>query len=110
MARLASDQDTPPSGDGAARAGLTPAAIRVARERRGWYQQQLANAIGVSARTVGNWERGETVTPRWTARPRDALGLTDDQPDAANPLARISDAALLAELLRRAVARGDGVG
>jgi transcriptional regulator with XRE-family HTH domain len=36
--------------------------IRAGRERRQWTQEQLAEAVGVkSLRTIGSWERGETV-------------------------------------------------
>jgi transcriptional regulator with XRE-family HTH domain len=35
--------------------------IRAGRERRQWTQQQLAEAVGSSVRTVGGWERGETI-------------------------------------------------
>ena len=35
--------------------------IRDEREARGWTQEQLAQRVGVGARTIGNWERGETV-------------------------------------------------
>jgi transcriptional regulator with XRE-family HTH domain len=35
--------------------------IRAERERRQWTQQQLAEKAGVAVRTVGGWERGETV-------------------------------------------------
>lgn len=48
--------------------------IRRARERKGWTQQQLAVAVGVGARTVGGWERGETVPLNRMARLEDVLG------------------------------------
>lgn len=34
--------------------------LRKAREAAGFDQEHLAEVIGVSARTVGNWERGAT--------------------------------------------------
>lgn len=40
---------------------MNGAEIRAARERRGWTQAELASAVGVGSRTVGAWERGETV-------------------------------------------------
>ena len=66
--------------------------IKRARERHGWSQQQLADAVGKGVRSVGRWERGETV-------PKSAIGalehvLGEDftsngtrlvQPDMADP-------------------------
>ncbi len=80
------------------------AQIRAARERRGWTQQRLAKELGVGFRTVGNWERGETV-------PRNRMGMLQNlfgdeiDPDAPDPLREASDLALLAELTRRAIDR-----
>jgi transcriptional regulator with XRE-family HTH domain len=75
--------------------------IRTARERRGWTQAQLATAVGVGQRTIGNWERGETVPKNRAGMLADVLGLND----TTNPLAELSDLELLGELTRRAVAR-----
>lgn len=47
---------------------MTGDEIRAAREARGWTQQQLADAVEVGSRTIGNWERGETV-------PKNRLGM-----------------------------------
>lgn len=44
--------------------------IRRARERRRWKQTDLAEALGVSVRTVGSWERGEVI-------PRSSLGALE---------------------------------
>lgn len=44
--------------------------IRRARERKRWSQQRLATEIGVGARSVGRWERGE-------AMPRSAIGALE---------------------------------
>jgi transcriptional regulator with XRE-family HTH domain len=41
--------------------------IRDLREAAGLTQQELGAKVGVSLRTIGNWERGETV-------PRNKLG------------------------------------
>lgn len=35
-------------------------AIRDARERKQWTQEQLAKAVGTTRRTVDNWENGRT--------------------------------------------------
>ena len=75
--------------------------IKRLREAKGWTQAQLAERVGVGKRTVGNWERGETV-------PKNRLGmlreLFSDQGDD-DPIRAASDSVLLAELLRRAAAR-----
>jgi transcriptional regulator with XRE-family HTH domain len=73
--------------------------IRTARERAGFTQQQLGTMLGVSMRTVGNWERGASV-------PRNKLGaikhLLDGQAGTDAPALRdASDAELLAEIARR---------
>jgi DNA-binding transcriptional regulator YiaG len=70
--------------------------IREARERMGMTQEQLAQQIGVHLRTVGNWERGQTVPKNRMARLRRVLGE-----DGGNPLAEATDAELLAEVARR---------
>jgi transcriptional regulator with XRE-family HTH domain len=44
--------------------------IKRARERKRWSQQQLAAALGVGARSVGRWERGE-------AEPRNSIGALE---------------------------------
>lgn len=49
--------------------------LRDARERAGLTQQQVANEIGVSLRTVGNWERGETVPQNRLAKLEDLLSV-----------------------------------
>jgi transcriptional regulator with XRE-family HTH domain len=52
--------------------------IRIARERKGMSQVELANAIGVSQTAIGHWERG-VFTPRGRnlRALTDALGLSD---------------------------------
>ena len=37
---------------------MTPKQIRKARQRKGWTQQALADALGVSIRTIKHWEAG----------------------------------------------------
>lgn len=81
--------------------------IRAARESRGLTQEQLAHVLGVGQRTVGNWERGDSI-------PRNRMGMLERffaaelEADASDPLRAASDVALLSELLRRAAARGTG--
>lgn len=60
--------------------------IRAARERKGWTQQQLALAVGVGARTVGGWERGETVPLNRMGKLDEVLGPGID----ADPTPRVS--------------------
>ncbi|WP_227488183.1 helix-turn-helix transcriptional regulator [Brachybacterium subflavum] len=74
--------------------------IRAARQRAGLTQQQLAERVGVTMRTVGNWERGETLSERYAARLASVLdGLIQS---AETPsIEDYSDAALLAEIARR---------
>ncbi len=76
--------------------------IRSAREQAGLTQEELALRLGVSMRTVGNWERGATI-PRAKARAISAvLGeylnpLREGEPS----LAAASDVELLAEIAKR---------
>lgn len=70
--------------------------IRAARERMGLTQEQLGQQVGVHQRTIGNWERGQTVPKNRLARLRRVLGE-----DGGNPLAEATDAELLAEVARR---------
>lgn len=74
--------------------------IRTARQRAGLTQAELAQQIGVSMRTVGNWERGDTPPNRYAARINAVLdGLINS---AERPsIEDYSDAALLAEIARR---------
>lgn len=79
---------------------MNGADIRRLREARGLTQEALAQEIGVGQRTIGNWERGETV-------PKNRLGMLErffglDADASADPIRDASDVALLAELLRRA--------
>lgn len=42
---------------------MTPADIRAWRSAMGYTQQQAAQALGVSLRTIKAWEGGETAVP-----------------------------------------------
>lgn len=81
------------------------AEIRAAREARGWTQEQLAAQVGVGQRTVGNWERGETIPKNRAGRLREVLGINGARPADPDVLGQASDVELLAELMRRAAAR-----
>lgn len=79
---------------------ITGDEIRAARERTGLTQEQLALMANVSLRTVGNWERGQTV-PRSRAAMLEQIFGTHAV--AADPpsLRAVSDVELLAEIARR---------
>lgn len=78
--------------------------IRAEREARKWTQQQLAEKLGVGQRTVGNWERGETVPQNRMGALHQLFGIKG-QDALPNPLQGVSDFALLSELMRRALDR-----
>jgi DNA-binding transcriptional regulator YiaG len=40
---------------------MTGVEIRALREKLGWTQMALAEAVGVTSNTVARWERGEMV-------------------------------------------------
>ena len=81
---------------------ITGRQLRRARERRGWTQEELAAQLGVTFRSVGNWERGE-IPANSQERIRHVLGgdLEEDPDQSGNPLASYSNLALASELLRR---------
>ena len=78
--------------------------IRAARERMGWTQADLAAAVGVGMRTVGNWERGDTVPKNRMAKLQHLFGIPTSE-DLPDPLRGYSELALLSELSRRAIER-----
>lgn len=78
--------------------------IRRLREARHWTQADLARRVGVGPRTVGGWERGESVPRNRMGALRELFGL-DGNSDASDPIRAASDVALLSELLRRAALR-----
>lgn len=88
--------------------GMNGDEIRRLRESRGLTQQQLAQALGVGMRTVGNWERGETVPLNRMGMLRQYFGL--DAAESDDPIRSAPDVILLAELLRRASARESATG
>ena len=76
------------------------AEIRAARERAGLTQEELGVLVGVTLRTIGNWERGTTVSRNRAAK---ILQVLADQLDNQAPatLRTASDAEVLAEIARR---------
>lgn len=83
---------------------ITGEQIKAARQRAGLTQGELAQRVGVSLRTVGNWERGESNPRSHETVLRDALRDHLEGAEPA-PLQGISDVELLAEIARR-FARG----
>lgn len=75
--------------------------IRQARQRAGMSQAELAAIVGVSMRSIGNYERGETIPRNRMPQIEDALGAYLGTSENAPTLAAASDAALLAEIARR---------
>ena len=59
--------EAPPGGD----------LIRLWRERNGWTQLDVCGLLGISERTIRNWETGEADPPRflwWTMAYLDGAG------------------------------------
>src|ERR1041384_3370034 len=52
-------------GDGDGHSGFAEA-IRAWRQRRGWTQEELSHASGLSTRAIRSLERGRTLSPRRT--------------------------------------------
>lgn len=50
--------------------------IKRARERKRWTQKQLAGKIGVSQKTVDNWENGRTSPKNSIGALEDVLGVS----------------------------------
>ena len=77
--------------------------IRRLREARGMTQEQLAQALHVGPRTIGNWERQKTLPKNRAGMLRQFFGL--DVQESDDPIRGASDVELLSELLRRAISR-----
>ncbi len=78
---------------------LTGDEIRQARLRAQWSQEELAAIVGVSMRSIGNYERGSTV-------PRNKMPVIEEALSAYTggdgpSLHAASDAQLLAEVANR---------
>lgn len=82
---------------------LTPKQIKDARHRAGLTQEALGAMVGVSHRTIGNWERGGTSPQAHEHKLRSALGEHLEESDGAPApsLRGASDVELLAEIARR---------
>lgn len=88
---------------------ITGPEIRAARNGAGLTQEQLAVAVGVTLRTVGNWERGSTVPRDKEGALRVALGDHLDGAASNSPRLRAaSDEELLSEVQRRFAAYKEG--
>lgn len=79
--------------------------IRAARERAGLTQEQLAQLVGVTQRSIGNWERDQTVPRNRLAKIEEVLRPYLGDTEGAGRLETVSDVELLAEIARR-FARG----
>lgn len=89
---------------------LTGKQIRDARNQAGWSQEYLGDLLGVSMRTVGNWERGATAPQSREPELRRLLHRYLQKEEAgANALHTASDMELISELARR-LARVDQSG
>lgn len=80
---------------------ITGEQIKAARQRAGLTQGELGQKVGVSLRTIGNWERGVSSPVGHEARLRDVLRDHLDDAGTPPPLESVSDVALLAEIARR---------
>lgn len=63
QARARLQETTAKAATGAVKGRLSPRLIKALRKRLGLSQQQFAMLLGVSAMTVGSWEKGKN-TPR----------------------------------------------
>lgn len=61
-----------------------PAMIRATRKRRGWTQEELAEAAGVGRSTIIRWEKGETrPEPQQLRAVANVLGIPLEEAYAA---------------------------
>lgn len=81
--------------------------IRAAREKRGWTQEELGAKLRVGYKTVGNWERGNTVPKNRLGMLRELFGDDLDEPAGSEvePIRAAPTLALLSELMRREIER-----
>lgn len=76
----------------------TPEKVRERREALDLTQEQLAERVGASLRTVWGWEDGAMPQKKWTAKLDEVLG---DQAPRGVDWTQVSDAQLLAQLAMR---------
>jgi DNA-binding XRE family transcriptional regulator len=81
---------------------MTGDEIRTARQKARLTQAQLGKLVGVTGRTVGNWERGDTMPQSTMALIQEVLSehMKESEPEGIQ-LQTASDAELLAEIARR---------
>lgn len=60
--------------------------IKRARERKRWTQKRLADAVGVSQKTIDNWENGRTEPRSSIGALEDVLGVSLDAGAAPRPV------------------------
>lgn len=77
--------------------------IRHKRRVRGLSQQELGEAVGISDRTIGRIELGQTADPITIDRVEEYLGLSAETPTRTTSptLEKASDAELAFEVYRR---------
>lgn len=75
--------------------------IERARKLAGWSQKKLASEVGVSERTIGNWERGASSPGMKEPQLLELLGPYFAASAPGLDLADVSDLDLLAEVAKR---------
>lgn len=84
--------------------------IQRARQQARMTQQELAEAVGVSLRTITSWERGSTLPLNRIPVLEQILGVTlTEPPSVAGTLQGVSDRELLEEVARRMAAARSAV-
>ncbi len=78
--------------------------IRERRDALGMTQEQLAERVGASLRTVWGWEDGATPQKKWTAKLDEVLGEPPEHQLRRESLANKSAAQLVAEISERLTA------
>ena len=78
--------------------------IIIGRVRKGWSQQDLADRVGASLRSVGGWEHDGPISRRYLAQLSEVLGVdltAETDTVEATKLADFSDTDLMKEMERR---------